>query len=259
MRWSNGSILRQSAAASCVIWFLSACVSQPIKIEPSGLTVGAFEADQQKRQALPHFSAQVSFRLEGASGKVSGNGKLFAEPPKRFFLEVRDILGRSQLVMVLSGERFSAQYPQQKEFFEDGKGGSEFLSRFGLSLGLAEILALGVGALPRAWAIDRKSWEWSEPFYCFRAEAAGERYQVCVDGVNRSLTRVTRENGWTLEVQDFEPEPRLGFTLGRDLKFTERGHTLSLTWEEPPRLDGAISPTVFNVEPPLDFKRLPQN
>lgn len=239
----------------CLV-ILVGCVSRPL-ILPSGLKFDEFLADQKLRgDRFKTITSKVDFSFEG-SEKIAGSGKLYMDLQslqKKFFLEIKDFLGRVHFQLVGDGKQCVAIYPQEKKAIRDSSGGTHYLARLGFQVPFSDLQTLLVGIVPTSWKLDGPSWLWDEIGYRIRAKTELGKYgiQIWVDGQGRGIQRVVQEGKFDLTVKDFGRTENSLIDFGHELKLEVEGRNLQLNWDDTPQ-PTSLDSKIFSLLIPAGF------
>ena len=198
-------ILKRLVTALIAVIFLAGCAEIPLKPDP-GKTKSAFWADQKTRnRVLEHVVSKMAVHFEGKSEKVTGQGQLAQEIPDFARMELRDPLGRLQLLATLSGKDFLATYPTRHLTFRDKSSGKDYLKKvLGGGLSFQKLGWLAWGILPNDATETAMSWEWDGKIgrYVGRTSA----YRMEIDPEFLMLRKLVLDGeGVQIDYSDFRP------------------------------------------------------
>lgn len=244
---------------------LAGCTHAPPR-QPTGLTAAEFWKEQATRKGVTAaFSAKLKLRYEAHKEGISGKGRLLAQAPGGFRLELRDPLGRVQYLVTLSGQEFAAYYPTQKRAYTDRQAGTQYMKRFlGFPFSFRDLESLLVGVLPPSLAEDKfDSWGWVPAEGVYRGVAAkGGAVLVCdVDPDTAAIRSLRWESGRetaTVTYGDFSPccggqkSIRLGDSVSVALK--QAASKVEAEWDDIAPLDIAKGDDVFKLAFPPDVR-----
>ncbi len=222
-------------------------------VEKVPLSVEEFASDQRRRIDLfKTVSGKISFRMLSPRESISGGGRLMGRPPDQLYLEIRDILGRSQFEVRLDKSRFQAVYPSKKRILEDNAGGRNFLSRLGLSTNFSDLMFLSLGIVPPSWSLNPKTWNWESGAYeIFTSDASAQR-RIRIEGGTKGVMQV-EGGGWKMTLAEFETVN--GVAFAREMLLQESGRELEIQWEVDPEVQSTLPDSLFVPIAPAGFSR----
>lgn len=235
-------------AIAAGLFLICACASQPIT-HYGPLKLSDFLVDQKTRwEKFKSFSGKANVDLKGASG----TGKIQCELLKgRLWFGLVDPLGRPQFSVVLVGREFLAIYSQSRRALKDDTAGRAFLGRNGIFSDFHELSALSVGAIPREWRIDQRSWVRDRESHSLFATTQNGQVRIDVSPEHRGVLSVVREDQ-RAQLSEFEVVQ--GLTVAMKMRVTSRAAELTLEWEDGPTPDEAVTSHAFSPESPDGFQ-----
>lgn len=188
-----------------VLGLLSACTHMAKKA-PREISAGGFWQEQVARKGIfQPVTGKVSVHWEGNNESVTGQGRLVSDYPSPFRMEMRDPLGKMQLLVVLTGANFVAYYPTRNMAYVDKTSGLSFMKKnLGLHASLEDVQALMLGMLPTRWKVTKfDSWGWDETLGSYVGKMKqGETTLDCeADGNTGALRKIRWRGSETLEVE----------------------------------------------------------
>ena len=246
---------------------LCSCATLPPR-KPTGLTPGAFWAEQSHRtNQLPRLEGKLVLRLQSKAQNVSGQGRFVQQGPGLSRLELRDPLGRLQLVLAEDESSFVAYYPRQKEAFVDKQGGKAYVRKFvGVGLSFSELEKLLYGVLPSRFSGTFDKWEWDSTHAAYRGELSHGSVVAYVDPDNASLLELELHfDDEVFHAVFSDPEsccneatPSASFPLARDVRaeLSQSHNSIEVEWDRVHREESLRPNSIFRVSLPEDVKKI---
>lgn len=215
-----------------------ACTSMP-EIKPTGLTADRFWQEQTQRTAyLSSISARARLRYVGKKESLSGRARIVGDLPDRVRLELRDILGRMQMLATVDGNTYTVYYPFRRLAISDPYAGRSYHWRvFETRLSFSELAFLSLGLIPPGWGSSFDIWEWDGGTGVYRASLTKDDTTVfCVIDRDLAVLRELRVGGATrFTYSDFfrsveSSQPNLGHSVA--FQNQTAGTEISIQWEE---------------------------
>lgn len=223
------------------VLILASCTSVPV-VERRELSIDDFLLDQKVRwETFRNLGGKINIGVSGGKETISGTGRIAAEPfARRLWFEIRDVLGRPQLTVVVEGTKCLVVYPAKKQAFEDSQNGRLYLARWGIPMDFTELMAFSFGGLPGRWRIDRASWKWDGNAYHLKAVDRESTIRIWAHPVSGAITRIQKED-YTVDFSEFDGE----LSVAMSVRFQASERALAIEWEEGPKPEVSFSSAVF--------------
>jgi hypothetical protein len=245
-----------------VVCLLMSCASKPVLQAPvRALTFNDFAKEQASRKsALSKVQGKLKLELLTRENPLSGSGRILAEFPDRFRVELRDPLGRVHYILFAKGEKVAAYFPRNKQATVDVQSGRGYFKRvLGAAWSAPELMALFFGIVPGHW--DKKSlvqWGWDKERGLFLGQLAKgkEALSLWVDSSDATVRRLEWSvDGKTLDAEysDFDScceaptDPKLGFDAV--VRFRAEDAAVHAAWDSLKPTKAAASGSVFEYQP----------
>ena len=244
------------------IFLVLGCVHAPVK--PVPFEANDFWAEQGMRwEALSLVLGKITARISGKEGTHTGRGHLVTELPARLRLELRDPLGRVQLLIVSMGRELTAYYPAQKlAYIDKSWGKSYFMELLRMELSVTDLQSLFVGFLPAAKRGETWSWDSESGLYTSHLVLAGKEARVHLDPQLLCVRRVVFGGRVPLDVQfrDFQPCCTEGgrkrpLAVARHIKLTSDQGSIDVQWEDLQPFQGEKESSAFRVDLPAEVEK----
>jgi outer membrane lipoprotein-sorting protein len=245
------------------IFALVSCTHLKPKQPDPGLTPQQFWKEQtERKQHFEKISGKLSLSLKTKNESVSGNGRVLADFPNSFRLELRDPFGRTQYILLFSHGKLQAYYPVDKVLYEDTHSGKTYLKKMvGIEEDFFNFEALWLGILPKEFHNSKfEHWEWdsSEGVYVGTLRSKEGRLHCSVDGKTSSITKITLEKSdkiVEINYSDFEKEDQI--TLGHVVKLIipDAESKVEVEWEEIKTISN-IEQSAFELTLPKDVRKV---
>lgn len=250
--------------------FLVGCVHAPKK-KATGLTAAQFWAEQNNRgNELKIVSGKLGIHFETKKDNVTGAGRLLTAGPSTLRLELRDPLGKLQMLVTLFQGLATVYYPTEKSAYVDGKGGTAYLRQFlGAEYSFDELRDLMLGILPRTMRpeaagkkdFDRFEWDGNQGQYVGSLKLRDRTLTVGIDGETGVLRKLQTENA-EVTFANFSgvkntgrSEERVLYAETVDIRQKNTGSVIEVDWKEISRLKQSPASDVFRETLPETVRR----
>lgn len=232
------------------------------------LTPETFWNDQKVRKEIfKEFRGDISLNMAAQNQKIFGKGRMVAKEAMGASMDLRDPLGRTQLLLTLSGNNFWAFYPQEKLVYADTQAGKAYFKKMlGTQMDLKDLQALVVGILPwRKKQFD--SWVWNNEKSVYHGELRGKGFTInCfVDPYEIALTGIRLELGSEItefHFSDFskccsktsQSEPsNISLAHHVSVEIPRERTSLKMDWKD---ISNGQTSTAFNFSAPKNIRQI---
>ncbi len=214
------------------------CSHVPL-VKPTGLLQTSFWEEQtHRRLQMRSILAKAKISYLGKDESLTGIARVRSIESNGFRLEIRDPLGRMQLLSVLHGVSFTAYYPTRKLAYRDTLSGLRFLDQlFGAALSMSELQSLVLGLLPASIKSPFLHWDWDqqEGAYVGNTQLNDRSFTCVVDAYTAVLRRIEISPRLVFLYSDFRTCcDSNNSRLGHQVLFENQQAQTSITidWEE---------------------------